>query len=98
MALTVVEDLMARGRFREALAVTDLIIRCNSRDGMAWANQAQACFHILGAEFLSPFGSALTVPMHRRPEYLLLLQRNHAAFATAERLGFEGTPIPRTKG
>jgi regulator of sirC expression with transglutaminase-like and TPR domain len=89
IALTVVEYLMASARYREALAVTDLIIRCNPRDGMAWANQAQACFRILETEFLRPFTSATAVPTPRRPEYLLLLQRNHAAFAAAQRLGFE---------
>lgn len=95
MAHTVVEAMMESARYRETLALTDLIIRCNPRDGMAWANHAQACFHILGTEFLRPFGSALSIPIPRRAEYLLLLQRNHAAFATAERLGFEGTPITR---
>jgi regulator of sirC expression with transglutaminase-like and TPR domain len=88
MALTVVEHLIAERRFREALAVTELILRCSPRNGLAWANQGQACFHIMGTEFLARHGSELLIPVPRRAEYLLLLQRNHHAFAAAKRLGW----------
>jgi regulator of sirC expression with transglutaminase-like and TPR domain len=94
MALTVVEHLMAERRFREALAVTEPILRCNPRDGMAWANQGQACFHIMGVEYLDRFRAELLIPVPLRAGYLAILQRNHHAFATAKRLGWEPTSPP----
>jgi regulator of sirC expression with transglutaminase-like and TPR domain len=94
MVLTLVEHLIAERRFREALAVTELILRCNPRDGMAWANQGQACFHIMGAEYLDRFGSELLIPVQLRAGYLTLRQRNHHAFATAKRLGWEPNSVP----
>jgi regulator of sirC expression with transglutaminase-like and TPR domain len=94
MASTVLEHLMAERRFREALAVTELILRCHPRDGMAWANQGQACFHIMGAEYLGRFGSELLIPVPLRGGYLSLSQRNHHAFAMAKRLGWEPISSP----
>jgi regulator of sirC expression with transglutaminase-like and TPR domain len=89
MALTVVEHLMAQRRLREALTVTELILRCNPRDGMAWANQGQACACLIGSEYLDSYRSELLIPLPLRAEYLALLQRNHHAFATAKRLGWQ---------
>jgi len=84
---------MVERRFREALTVTELILRCNPRDGMAWANQGQACFLMLG-DYVDRFGSDLLIPVPLRAEYLTLRQRNHHAFAMAKRLGWEPISAP----
>jgi len=94
MALTVVEHLMVERRFREALTVTELILRYNPRDGMAWANQGQACFRMLG-DYVDRFGSELLIPVPLRSEYLTLRLRNHHAFTMAKRLGWEPISAPQ---
>ncbi len=89
MALTVVEHLTNERRYAEAITVTQILLRYNPRDGMAWANQGNACFKICRTEFLDRYGSQLLIPVPQRPRYLALLARNRAAFATAHALGWE---------
>jgi regulator of sirC expression with transglutaminase-like and TPR domain len=98
MALSVVEHLMEESRYREALGVAELLVGINPRDGFAWAHQGHASCQILGTEFLSRYGSPWLIPSHARAEYLLLLQRNHHAFAAAHRLGWESMSHQRYKG
>lgn len=89
MALMVVEYLMAQERCREAITVTEIILRHNPRDGMAWANQGNAYKKLLRAELLDTYETALLIPRPSRARYLSLLQRNHAAFGAAAALGWE---------
>ncbi len=94
MALTVVEHLMAQRRYRDALAVADLIARHSPRNGFAWAQQGQAACQIIEADYLARYGSRWLISSHARPGYLLLLQRNQTGFATARRLGWEPVSQP----
>jgi tetratricopeptide (TPR) repeat protein len=89
MALTIVEHLMGQRQFREAVAVLEIILRHNPRDGIAWANLGNAYHRILQNEFLDRYGSHFLIPLQQRANYLMLLQRNHAAFAAAKALGWE---------
>lgn len=89
MALVLVEHLMNRAHYAEAVAVTEEIVRHNPRDGMAWANQGNAFFRLIRANFLDRYGSGLLIPQPLRPRYLALLGRNRAAFAVAHSLGWE---------
>ena len=89
MALTVVEHLMAAHRYEEALQAAEIIARHSPRNAWALAHQGQACFHLLAAEFLEKYRSALLIPWNLRPRYLRLLQRNREAFAVASALGWE---------
>lgn len=89
MALTVVEHLTNQTLYAEAITVTEVLLRHNPRDGMAWANQGNACFKICRTEFLDRYGSHFLIPLPLRARYLSLLGRNRAAFATAHALGWE---------
>ena len=89
MATTVLQHLIDGRRFDEAIAVSEIILRHNPRDGLTLANQGNACRRIIEAEFLDKYGSAFLIPIALRPRYLRLLARNHAAFAAAEALGWE---------
>jgi hypothetical protein len=46
---------------------------------------------ILNANFLDTYQWAFLIPLPLRPRYLMLLQRNHAAFQRAKALG--GEPV-----
>jgi hypothetical protein len=76
-------------RFEEAVAVSEIILRHNPRDGLTLANQGNAFCRMIEAEFLDKYRTAFLIPMALRPRYLRLLQRNHAAFAAARKLGWE---------
>jgi len=89
MATTLLQHLMDSRRFEEAVAVSEIILRHNPRDGLTLANQGNAFCGILQAEFLDKYQSAFLIPLALRPRYLRLLQRNHAAFAAARALGWE---------
>ena len=89
MASTLVEYLMGQRRFHEAVAVSQIILRHNPRDGIVWAKLGSAYGRILDAEFLNRYGSHFLIPLPHRANYLMLLQRNHAAFAAAKALGWE---------
>lgn len=92
MAMTVVEYLMGQQRRQEAIAVAQLLARNDPTDAFSLAHQGQAHFEILKHEFLDKYRSALLIPPQFRAQYLLLLQRNHAAFNTAKELGWESIP------
>lgn len=94
MALVVVEYLMAHRRYRDAIAVTELLSRNDGTDGISLAHQGNAYCEILKGEFLDKYGSAMRIPLRFREEYCLLMQCNHAAFDAAKALGWE--PIDRT--
>lgn len=89
MATTLLQHLMDSRRFEEAIALSEIILRHNPRDGLTLANQGNAFCTLLKTEFLDKYRSAFLIPMALRPRYLRLLQRNHAAFAAARELGWE---------
>lgn len=89
MAHTVVEHLVSQARYAEAIAVTEVILQHNPRDGIAWANQGNAYFKLIRADFLDRYRSQFLIPQPLRPRYLALLGRNRAAFAAAFSLGWE---------
>ena len=89
MAHTVVEHLVSQARYAEAIAVTEVILQHNPRDGIAWANQGNAYFKLIRAYFLDRYRSQFLIPQPLRPRYLALLGRNRAAFAAAFSLGWE---------
>jgi regulator of sirC expression with transglutaminase-like and TPR domain len=89
MATTLLQHLMDSRRFEEAVAVSEIILRHNPRDGLTLANQGNAFGAMVRAEFLEKYRSGFLIPTHLRPRYARLLQRNHAAFAAARELGWE---------
>lgn len=89
MALIVVEHLMDEGRYREAIAVAELISRNDPTDGFSLAHQGQACFRIMREEFPDMNRLQWVAPLPVRLQYWSLLERNHRAFGAARALGWE---------
>lgn len=89
MALVIVEYLMAQQRYRDAIAVAELISQNDGTDGTSLAHQGNAYCEILKREYLAKYGSAMRIPLHFQREYCLLMQRNHAVFGAAKALGWE---------
>lgn len=89
MALTLVEHLMEQQRFREAIAVSELLVQNDPTNGISLAHQGQAYFRILGTEFLDKYRFAHLIPPYLQDQYERLLRSNHSAFQAAAALGWE---------
>lgn len=89
MATTVVEHLIGTGRCREALAVSEIILRHSPRDVHAMAKQGHACAMLIETEFTRKYPAPSLIPPLLRGRYLALCARNRAAFEAAEALGWE---------
>lgn len=89
MATTVLEHLMKRDRFNEALAVSEVILRHAPNDAYTMAKQGTACGALLHEEFEAKYPIPALIPPPSRPRYLMLAARNHRMFAAAEALGWE---------
>jgi regulator of sirC expression with transglutaminase-like and TPR domain len=88
MATTVLEHLGDEGRYEQAIAVADIILRHNPRDAYSMVKQGTACAALMRQE-LERYGSVFLIPPLRRARYLDLARRNRAAFEAAEALGWE---------
>lgn len=91
MATTVMDHLMEKGRFDQALRVSEAILHHAPRDGYTMVKQASACGELIRAEFNEKYRTPDLIPLHLRSRYLMLVQRNRAGFETAEALGWEPT-------
>lgn len=89
MASTVIEHLAERRRFADAIAASEIVLRHNPFDGMAWAKLGNAYCALVRIEFLDRYGSPFLIPLHLRPRYTSFLHCNRAAFAAAKKLGWE---------
>jgi regulator of sirC expression with transglutaminase-like and TPR domain len=95
MAEPVVHHLKQQGRWNEAADVCGVILRHSPRDAFALGNLGAACGNILRSEFLEKYRSVFLIPLPLRARYSLLLQKNHAAYARAEALGWEPIQVIR---
>jgi regulator of sirC expression with transglutaminase-like and TPR domain len=87
MASTMVDFLIAEGRYQEAADVAELVLQHYPRDGYTLAKLGTAYGELLRTEFLERFPTPATVPPALRPRYMLLVERNRLAFEAAEALG-----------
>jgi len=89
MATTLLEHLLAGRRYEEAIAVADVILEHNPRDGQVMVAQASAYGGLIRARFADRYPMPILIPEPLRPLYWLFQQRNDALFAAAEALGWE---------
>jgi regulator of sirC expression with transglutaminase-like and TPR domain len=94
MAEPVVHHLKEQRRWAEAAAVCEVVLRHSPRDAFALCNLGAACGNVLRREFLDKYRNVFLIPLHLRARYSLLLQKNHAAFARVEALGWEPIQAP----
>ncbi len=89
MATTVVEFLLAEGRFQEAVEVAQLILRHHPRDGYAMVRLGTAYGELMRVEFVERFPTTAMIPPALRPRYAWLAEGNRRGFQAAEALGWE---------
>lgn len=89
MAHTLLEGLMAKGRYDDAIAVADVLLGHRPRDAYVMVKKATACAHIIRTEFEARYPHPFLIPMPQRLRYLTLARLNHALFEAAETLGWQ---------
>ena len=88
IATVLIEDLIQKGRYQDALAVSDIILKHYPNFAYAMVKKGTAAYHLLKSEFYSKYPKAIDVPQNQRP-YLVYLQRvNKTSFDQAENLGW----------
>ncbi|WP_052272535.1 hypothetical protein [Leisingera sp. ANG-M7] len=88
IAAVVLDGLMARGDYREAMAVADVLLAHNPQFAYALVKKGTAAYRILEAEFYARYPEVEDVPQDRRAELMRLQQVNRGAFEWAEAMGW----------
>ncbi|PCJ10555.1 MAG: hypothetical protein COB16_00660 [Rhodobacteraceae bacterium] len=88
IAAVVLDDLIARKQYGEAIAVADVLLAHHPRFAYVMVKKATAAYHLLQAEFYSKYPIASDVPAERVAELMVLQQVNQSAFEQAETLGW----------
>jgi regulator of sirC expression with transglutaminase-like and TPR domain len=89
MAHTLLESLMAKGRYGDVIEVADVILDHGPRDVYAMLKKATAGGYIIRTEFEARYRHPFLIPMPQRLRYLSLQRSNETLFAAAEALGWE---------
>ncbi len=93
IAAVIVEELIAKGRYHDAMAVADILIEHYPMFAYIMVKKATASYHLLRTEFHEKYPRAQDVPEDQR-SYLTYLQRvNQGLFDRAESLGWR--PVQR---
>jgi len=88
IATVLIENLIQKGRYQDALAVSDIILKQYPNFAYAMVKKGTAAYHLLKSEFYSKYPKASDVPQDQR-RYLVYLQRvNKNSFDLAENLGW----------
>lgn len=88
MASVVVEYLVKTGRNEDAIAVADVILKNDPRNGFVMAKQATAYAQIMEVEFAAKYPTPDLIPESLRARYRMLDEKNRAAWDAAEALGW----------
>ena len=89
LATTMLEHLIERGRFGEALAVSTIILGHAPRDGYTLVKQGSVCTALIEEEFTARYRTPALIPLRMRARYDWLVRQNRAAFYAADALGWE---------
>ena len=93
IAAVMVEELITRERYNDAMAVADVLLEHYPMFAYMMVKKATASYHLLRREFLDKYPSVQDVPENQR-RYLDNLQRvNQSMFEEAESLGWR--PLQR---
>lgn len=88
MASTVTEWLMSKGRYQDAIELTDVLLEYYPKDVSAVLWRGTAYGELLRNEFLERFPTPAAIPADLQPRYQMLSSRNAAAFQQAEAWGW----------
>jgi len=93
IATTVLEHLVSARRNEEAIKVAEAILAADPLAGHVMVWRGTAIAGLMKAEFLDKYPTPDLVPAHLRPRFAELARANAKAFADAEALGWEETPL-----
>ncbi|MBL4543562.1 MAG: hypothetical protein JKP97_17510 [Rhodobacteraceae bacterium] len=88
MAALVVEHLMARGRYYDAIAVSDTLLDQYPGFVYVMVKRGTAAYHLLRTEFHAHYPTIADVPEDKRGYLDWLLRINAESFDRAEALGW----------
>jgi regulator of sirC expression with transglutaminase-like and TPR domain len=89
MATTVMDYLISVARNEEAIAVADVILSANPKDGYVMVRKGTAIGATMKVEFEDKFVIPALIPVNLRRHYTHLATAHQKAFADAEALGWE---------
>ncbi|MBI3675175.1 MAG: hypothetical protein HY243_00975 [Proteobacteria bacterium] len=88
MAETLIEYFMIRKRYRDAIAIADVILNYYPNFADVIAAQGTAYAFLIDAEFKQKYPTPADIPLGLRPTYQEWAQKNALAFERAEALGW----------
>jgi hypothetical protein len=88
MASTLVDHLLATGRYDEAIAVADVLVEAYPAHAYVMVKQGTAYYRLLNENFIQKYPNEADIPAELFPYALELHEANQAAFARAEALGW----------
>lgn len=89
MAGTILQYLIEKRRFSEAIDVANSIIKTNPRDTHAMVKMGSAYAGLLDQEFINKYPTPASIPPVLRPRYQMLAQQNEKLFRDAEAMGWK---------
>lgn len=89
MAMLVLEDLIEKKRYLDAMAVADIILDHDPLSTHAMVKKATAAYYMLQVDFYDKYPTAQDVPEDQRPLLAYLQRINDDMFKKAENLGWQ---------
>lgn len=93
IAVVLVEELIDKKRYQEAMSVADLILKHYPKFVYAMVKKGTAAYHLLKVDFYSKYPTAEDVPADQHAWLNYLQQINQRSFDAADSLGWK--PIAR---
>jgi regulator of sirC expression with transglutaminase-like and TPR domain len=88
MATTLLEDLLAKERYEEAIEIADMLLEQHPRYAYVLGKKGSAYFNLIRTEFVEQYPTMAAVPLHLRARYQHLGAMNAASFQKAEAMGW----------
>lgn len=88
IAAVLVENLIAKGRYQEAMDVSDVLLDHHPNFAYVMVKKATASYYLMQKEFAGKNSRSYQVPDERRARLAKLQQINQSMFARAEELGW----------
>jgi regulator of sirC expression with transglutaminase-like and TPR domain len=89
MAMLILENLIEKKRYLDAMAVADIILDHDPLSTHAMVKKATAAYYMLKADFYDKYPTAQGVPEDQRPLLAYLQRINDDMFKKAENLGWQ---------
>lgn len=89
IATVLVEDLIDRKRYHDAMAVANIILKHYPNFAYLMVKKGTAAYYLLQAEFRDKYADANDIPQDQRAYFQYLQRVNQSSFAQADALGWK---------